>query len=455
MRPRNAREKEVIALYRRLPKLSDTQISWMMDNVMDKRIYSSGKKCWCTYCGGEWKEKIERKEGEARLAVCPHCGKSGEVHWSRFRHYTEFAYAQFLQVFKGWQVIRYVIFKWHCNIGEKPTFEIKEVIQKWCQPGRPMITLGCSVGMLSWYRTCPYSMYDEELTIKPNHGHWYSEWMEVYTYPRMSLLPVYRKHLGSRPDFNRLGFFAPTLLGDIFGCPLLERLWKEGKKKELEEMWHHTDDLNKYWPSVKIALRHGFKPQHWISYFDYLKALKFLHYDMRSPRYVAPPDWYDIHDLVMRQYRNKIEMMEDRRNEARRLRYALEEEEARRKREEEAKSFATSFAKRIAKFVDLQIEDSDIVIIPLDSIEAFREEGSEMHHCVFNMGYYKNEDSLILSARSKADGERMETIEVDLQNWSIRQSQGKYNVPSDRHEEIVSLVNGAMPQIKRLSASRS
>ena len=439
-----------MALYSRHTNLSESQLKWIADKVVEKRIFTSGRKCWCTHCGQEFTDRLE-----SEIAVCPHCGAEAKVEHGRRTTYRDCYYTQFFHIVKGWQVIRYSLVRWDCKKGREPRIEVMDVIQKWCQPGRPMITLGTALGILPYWRAIPYSLYGEPLTVRLNHSPWYSEWMKVKTYPRMSLLPVYRKHLGSRPDFNRLGFYAPSLLGDIFGCPLLERLWKEGKRKELEEMWHYTDDLNKYWPSVKIALRHGFKPQHWISYFDYLKALKFLRYDMRSPRYVAPPDWYDIHDLVMRQYRNKIEMMEGRRNEARRLRYAFEEEEARRKREEDAKSFATSFAKRKAKFLDLQIEDSDIVIIPLDSIEAFREEGREMHHCVFNMGYYKKENSLILSARSKADGERMETIEVDLQNWSIRQSQGKYNVPSDRHEEIVSLVNGAMPQIKRLSASRS
>lgn len=449
MRPRNAREREVIALYKRMPRLSDIQIEWMMKNLIEKRIYTSGKKCWCVHCGGEWNETIEGNE-----AVCPHCGAKCSVHRSRHSTYSDHAYAQFLQVVKGWQVIRYVLFKWHCRRGKKPTCEMKNVIQKWCQPGRPMITLGCYIGMMPWYRSCPYSMYEEELTVKPNHGHWYSEWMKVSVYPRMSLLPVYKKNLGSHPDFEKLELFAPTLLGDIFGCPYLEKLWKEGKKKELLEMWHYTDELNKYWPSVKIALRHGFKPEHWISYFDYLKALSFLHYDMRSPRYVAPSDWREIHDLVMRQYRNKTDAMQKARDEATALRMAMAEEERARQREEDAKKHAQSFANRISKFLVLCIEDSDIVIKPLASIEEFKAEGDAMHHCVFNMGYYKKKDSLILSARNKSDGARVETIEVDLQEGVIKQSMGIYNTPSDRHDEITSLVRQAMPRIKRLARAR-
>ena len=46
----------------------------------------------------------------------------------------------------------------------------------------------------------------------------------------------------------------------------------------------------------------------------------------------------------------------------------------------------------------------------LDSVEAIRQEGEAMHHCVFTNEYYLKADSLILSAT--IDGKRIETIEV-------------------------------------------
>ena len=183
--------------------------------------------------------------------------------------------------------------------------------------------------------------------------------------------------------------------------------------------------------------------------------LSFLRYDMRSPRWVAPADWNATHDLVMARYRNRVDQMARRQHEAAMLRAAIAAEEAARRRGEEAKSYAESFMKRIAKFAGLQIGDDDIVIEPLKTIEQFRDEGAAMHHCVFALGYYKRPDSLILSARMKENGERVETIEVNIKKYCIVQSQGKYNTPTDRHDEIISLVNRAMPRIKALAKPRN
>ena len=444
MKPRNAREREVIALYSQNIKLSKAQRKWITESVVGSAVYSSGHRCWCTKCGGEWKsDEIEGK------AVCPHCGTESQIIRSRKTRLTDDGYVKFLQVVRGWQVIRYVLIRWDCMKGREQLIYDMDVVQKWCQPGRPMITLGTALGINSWYRRIPYSLWGYPLTIKPNHGEWYHEWMEHKTYPRMSLLPVYVKTLGKTPDFSLID--APTLLGDIFGCPYLESLYKANKYDKLREMVRHTDYLNEFWPSVRIALRHGYEPQHWPSYWEHLRALRYLHYDMRSPRYVAPKDFGPLHDLVMRQYRNRLDKIARTREENNRLRWAIQEEENARRREEDAKKFATTFAERIAKFAGLQIEDKDIVISPLMSIEAFKEEGAAMHHCVFSMAYYKNPKCLILSARTKAENERVETIEVSLEDWTIRQSQGIYNVPTKRHEEIQNLVMGAMPQIKQMA----
>ena len=76
-----------------------------------------------------------------------------------------------------------------------------------------------------------------------------------------------------------------------------------------------------------------------------------------------------------------------------------------------------------------------------------------MHHCVFNTGYYKKPESLILSARTRAENERLETVEISLKDYTIHQSQGLYNVNSPRHEEIQSLVMGAMPQIRQMATA--
>lgn len=446
MRPKNAREREILALSRKTCKVSDAKMHWIEEEVVEKRIFTSGRACWCSECGQGWKERLA---GE--VATCPHCGKKAKVERSRKTTHYNFAYVQFLQIVKGYQVIRYFVAEWSSRKGRERRLTLTEVMQKWCQPGRPMVTLGAGLVCYPWSCRIPYSLWSS-LSIKPNYGEWYREWMEVTVYPKMSLLPVYRKNLGARPDFSAL--CAPTILGSIFGCPYLESLWKAGKVGELKKLLRYVDELDKYWPSVKVALRHGYTPPDWGNYFDYLKMVKFLHYDMRSPRYVAPPDWSQIHERMLTQYRNRLAEMQRRRDERAAVRRAQAEEERLARAKEEAKEARKSFGRRIAKFAALVIEDEDIVIKPLLSIQEFADEGDAMHHCVFTNGYYKKPESLILSARTKQDGKRVETVEVGLRDMTVLQSFGFGNSITPRHDEIKSLVAGAMPLIDAMAHPR-
>ena len=80
-------------------------------------------------------------------------------------------------------------------------------------------------------------------------------------------------------------------------------------------------------------------------------------------------------------------------------------------------------------------------------VEAMREEGAAMHHCVFTNGYYKKPESLILSARDE-QGKRLETIEVNLTVLKIAQCYGACNKFTKHHQEILELVNDNMWRIR-------
>lgn len=98
---------------------------------------------------------------------------------------------------------------------------------------------------------------------------------------------------------------------------------------------------------------------------------------------------------------------------------------------------------------DLQIafDYGNIFVHVLESVKEFLEEGTAMEHCVYNNGYYKRKNTLILSARN-ANNERVETVEVNTKTWEIVQSRGHCNQRSEFHDEIVNLVNGRIPYIR-------
>ena len=77
--------------------------------------------------------------------------------------------------------------------------------------------------------------------------------------------------------------------------------------------------------------------------------------------------------------------------------------------------------------------------------------GMAVHHCVYSNGYYdpaRHKNSLILSAKDR-DGNRIETVEVNLKSLRVVQCRGKHNKPTKKHKQIIDLVNNNMGLIKK------
>ena len=70
-----------------------------------------------------------------------------------------------------------------------------------------------------------------------------------------------------------------------------------------------------------------------------------------------------------------------------------------------------------------------------------------MHHCVYSNGYYRKDDSLILSAT--IDGKRIETVEVSLSKLTVVQSRRVCNQNTQYHAQIIDLVNRNMSLIQQ------
>ena len=151
---------------------------------------------------------------------------------------------------------------------------------------------------------------------------------------------------------------------------------------------------------IRIAIRNGYaigKPTEWC---DYIDLLRFFGKDLHNAHFVCPADLPAAHDLYMAKKRRHMQM--ERRQEERRK--ALEQE--------------ASFVEAKGRFFGVEFSDGEICIKVLDSVEAIRQEGEAMHHCVFTNEYYLKADSLILSAT--IDGKRIETIEVSLKTHGGR-----------------------------------
>ena len=187
---------------------------------------------------------------------------------------------------------------------------------------------------------------------------------------------------------------------------------------------------------VKLAWKHGYLTEDldYNLWRDTVSMARQLHYDLHNPLYVCPRNLETAHNLYAQRL-NRQALLDQRRREAMR---AMSDKQAKER-----------FGKFIKKFLDFCITDGRVTIQPLKSIEEFKEEGEMMHHCVFACGYYKKPDTLILSAQ--VNGEHTETIEIDLKSFSIVQSRGVCNQPSEYHEQIKSLLLNNMYKLKSLT----
>lgn len=163
--------------------------------------------------------------------------------------------------------------------------------------------------------------------------------------------------------------------------------------------------------------------------------------DLHNPHYICPIDLKAVHD----RYMEKWQVILEREREHRRIVWEAERLEHERRRLEKIEKDKEEYIRKKASFFSLELTDGQIIVKVLQNVDEFYEEGKAMHHCVYTNAYYNNENSLILSAR--IDGQRIETVEVDLQTMAVVQSRGVCNQNTEYHDRIVNLINSNMAEI--------
>lgn len=390
------------------------------------------KKIWCTECG----EVSEAKESELSYSLlganCPCCNKHIKVNGSRKRKYSPRSmYFTIITTIGGFQVLRHFVVSKLCRVGQTAKFEFNEAVQNWISPE------GIEI-IMARLTNCSYGAYDQwswstRMEIRSDYYmkgkyHIWSEYIKT-----ISLLPKL-KYIGI--DKNYFGITPDILFKMLLRYPFVETLIKQGENELLEYMEDNITQVGKYWPSIKIAKRHGFKINKKTDlrmYFDYLEMSDAIGRDMRSPKYLCPKNLRNAHDEVMK------------------LKQKLDEKIDFEKKMKQAIKDEATYQKCKGRFFDVFFGDNLIQISVLQSVMDFLNEGKEMHHCVYTNKYYLNRDSLILSA--KIEGKRIETVEVNLKTFDIVQSRAVCNKTSEYHDRILDLVKKNMNLIRQRMAA--
>lgn len=380
--------------------------------------------------------------GKVNFSKCPKCGI--ELYLSqvtKLSKTTDAALCTIVQSYKGWQVFRTMQAERENDISKCTEYRFTEVFQNWiAEDGKEVIVgHGCARGVNYFHWK-----FDEPMSIRQHNdgGSGVYVFEDVYAvegnylYPRMSFTPILRRNGMSAALMRSRDADPLVLTRRLLTDPFVEELVKCGQRAVLV-YWLNSGgliaDRTRWQHAIRICVRNGYIVRDAGLWFDMLDACRELGLDTHSPKYVCPSDMGKMHDRLMA-----------------RVAKVRQEKELQKKRKE-LNAFERSYAKRMGKYFGLSFSESGVSIEPLRSVSEFMDEGQAMHHCVCDMGYYdakRHPNSLILSARDADSGERIETIEVNTKVWQVVQSRGVCNGDSDRHAEILRMMDEFMPQIR-------
>lgn len=420
----------------KLPPISEKQRKYAEEHCHEGVGYMSGGLVWCTKCGCEFTHDVPELGvaiGVGDKAVCPMCGEKLTVKISTKRKIDEMYYYTIVTTAGGWQVLRhYSVRKWMRRVSkyihdcQAPQFYIREVVQEWIDcDGRKVIVarprLGLTGGACVWDIRKPMEVRREfyGYSYQPNPYKIYA----FATYPWKRVIPILKRNglKGKWPDV------CPSdLMVKILTDSRAETLLKTGQEELLKYLVKRGGMI--YWRQALIAIRNGYVVEDADLWSDMLIALEALGKDLHNAKYVCPENLKEAHDRWVKMRRKR---------DAKR--------DAEKKRKDELYWEGWYKAKK-EKFFGLEIKEGRIVIEPIRSVREMLEEGDEMHHCVAHNGYYKKEESLILSAKD-VNGKRLETIEVNLPNMRVVQCFGKCNGKTEFHEDILEMMNRNMNKI--------
>lgn len=419
MKPKTKLQKQVVRLSSKLPALSDYQTSWAIKKCFEMEGFYRAKKIWCTECG----EVFEAKESDLSYSLlgvnCPCCGKHLKVKGSRKSVYSpQPMYFTIITTIGGFQVLRHFLASKSCRVGQPAKFEINEAVQNWISPkGIETIMARLTNNSYGIYDRWCWSTNMEirsDCYLKGKYHIWANYIKTVSLLPKLKYAGIDDNYYGITPDI---------LFQMLLRYPFVETLIKQGDNELLEYMEDNMTQVGKYWPSIKIARRHGYeitKRSDLRMYFDYLEMSEAIGRDIHSPKYLCPKNLKMAHDEVMK------------------LKQKIDERINFEKKMEQAHKDDVLYQKQKSRFFDVYFGDELIQINVLQSVMDFLNEGIEMHHCVYTNKYYLKPESLILSAR--IHDKRIETVEINLNTLKIVQSRAVCNGVSEHHDRIIQLV---------------
>ena len=146
-------------------------------------------------------------------------------------------------------------------------------------------------------------IFNDKLEIRKEHvAH---SIIPEYVYPRMMVIPKIKRN-GFKGEFHNIN---PSLLfKEILIDSRCETLLKTGYGDLLRYILQNDKrSFDRYWQSIKICIRNGYKIEDPSLWWDMLIALDYLDKDIHNPKYVCPSDLQAEHDRWIRKKEDRQE----------------------------------------------------------------------------------------------------------------------------------------------------
>ena len=419
MRPRNLREKHIVELNGRLRPLTTPQMNWALNSTINHYGYrlKSGM-CTCMKCGHEW---LETRNG---MCLCPECGTRIEIKDTKERVIRDKSYFNVITTKEDYQVVRMFLMIVEMRKGMKANPAYLEIGSYWIDRKGNTTVVGMQRTLGHYIDSFAFG---SPLEIRRDNEA-FQRISDEWVYPHIKVTDTIKRN-GFKGSCHHI--HPVTLFQELLTNPKAETLMKSNEIELLRYLCYRPTnkaDIKTYWNTIKIANRNGYKVNNSQMWIDYIKMLERWGRDIQPPKYICPAILQEEHDRYVR----KFQTIQEKEKKAEDIRKAQERE--------------ASFKEQKEKFFGIRINDGEIEVKVLESVEEYRQEAESQHICLFSAAYDQREDSLIFSAR--IEGRIIETIEVDLKTLKVVQSRGVCNQNTEYHDRIVNLINANTHLIK-------
>ena len=428
MQPKTKLQHEIVGLYKKLPKITNQQKAWAYDHCLKHKGYKTKNgNIVCLDCGHSFQHDATDLYLSIEGYDCPKCGKHLEITVTRKLKDDQGAYFCIITAINGYQVVRYFDINVYYYKGKPASRSCFEIVQHWITPKGKHEVIARLCGGIH-FRTANWSGA-MELRNRNNDNY---RLVPCKIYPRMKLIPEIKRN-GFKDNYH--GLTPQTFFRLILGHPKAETLLKAGQYELLKSYENYIDSIVEKWKSIKICIRNGYYIKDVSMWFDLLLLLSFFNKDIENTKYICPKNLKRDHDKLSDKRQRILEI------------------EREKERKEKAAADEMAFRELKGKFFDIELIDDEIKVIVLKSPVDYIDEGKALHHCVGTASYWNRKDSLVLSAR--INDKPIETIEVNIHNFSIAQCRGVCNKNTEYHNRILELVNRNMKVIRKASKSNA